>query len=134
MKSVSLWTRQFQSVVDNGRNHSMVMDLPEAKGGINSGPTALEVCVMSLSGCVGTIFAMVAQKMRVTFKQMEVEVNAEQKDGAPTITDANVVLTIKSSEPIEKIEKCLELTLNTCPVGLLFKQAGVNITHTINLI
>jgi putative redox protein len=133
MKSNSLWTRQFQSVVDNGRNHSMVMDLPEAKGGINSGPTALEVCVMSLSGCVGTIFAMVAQKMRVTFEHMEVDVDARQKDNAPTITDAAVVLTIKTTEPKEKIEKCLELTLNTCPVGLLFKQAGVNITHEIQM-
>jgi putative redox protein len=120
-------------VVDNGRNHSMVMDLPEAKGGINSGPTALEVCVMSLSGCVGTIFATVAQKMRVTFDHMEVDVDAQQKDNAPTITDAAVVLTIKTTEPKEKIEKCLELTLNTCPVGLLFKQAGVNITHEIQM-
>lgn len=131
MKSTSLWTRKFQSVVDNGRNHSMVIDLPEAKGGSNSGPTALEMCVMSFSGCVGTIFAMVAQKMRIEFERMEVEVNAEQKNDAPTISDIHFVMTIQTSEEKSKIEKCLEHTMNTCPVGVLFKQAGVKISNEI---
>ena len=134
MKSTSLWARQFQSVVDNGRNHSLVIDLPEAKGGINSGPTALEMCVMSFSGCVGTIFAMVAQKMRLTFEHLEVEVNAEQKNEAPTITDIHFIMNIKTNETKDKIEKCLEHTMNTCPVGVLFKQAGVKITNEIKFI
>ena len=131
MKSNSLWTKQFQSVVDNGRNHSTVVDLPEAKGGSNNGPTALELCVMSLSGCVGTIFAMVAQKMRIQFEKLDVEVNANQADGAPTITDVHIVLKIQSNEEIIKIEKCYETTEKTCPVGVLYTQAGVNITHEI---
>jgi putative redox protein len=131
MKSISLWTKQFQSVVDNGRNHSTVVDLPEAKGGANSGPTALELCVMSLSGCIGTIFTMVAQKMRFTFEKMEVEVNAEQKDNAPTITDVQIILKIHTNEELSKIEKCLETTEKTCPVGVLFAQAGVKITHDV---
>lgn len=131
MKSKSIWTREFQSVVDNGRNHSMVIDLPEAKGGNNSGPTALEIAVMSFSGCVGTIFAMVAQKMRVSFDKMEVESDAQQKDNAPTITDLHFIFSIKTNESKEKIEKCLEHTMSTCPVGVLFKQAGVRITNEI---
>ncbi len=131
MKSTSLWTRQFQSVVDNGRNHSMVIDLPEPKGGINSGPTALEICVMSFSGCVGTIFAMVARKMHLEFEKMEVEVDAKQKDNAPTITDVHFTLKIKTDANTDKVEKCIEHTMNTCPVGVLFRQAGVNITHNI---
>lgn len=131
MKSNSLWTRKFQSVVDNGRNHSMVVDLPEAKGGDNSGPTALELCVMSFSGCVGTIFAMVAEKMRLSFDKMEVEAQAEQKNGAPTITDIHFIFSIRTTESKDKIEKCLSHTLSTCPVGVLFKQAGVVITNEI---
>ncbi|MFW5725164.1 MAG: OsmC family protein [Bacteroidota bacterium] len=131
MKSTSLWTRQFQSVVDNGRNHSMVIDLPEPKGGINSGPTALELSVMSFSGCVGTIFAMVAKKMHLAFEKMEVEVDAQQKDNAPTLTDVHFTLKIKTYSDTDKVEKCIEHTMNTCPVGVLFRQAGVNITHNI---
>lgn len=133
MKSNSLWTRKFQSVVDNGRNHSMVIDLPEEKGGSNSGPTALEMCVMSFSGCVGTIFAMVAEKMRLKFEKMEVELIAEQNHSAATITDVHFTLSIQTSEDRQKIEKCLEHTINTCPVGVLFKQAGVSITNEIKI-
>lgn len=131
MKSKSLWTKKYQSVVDNGRNHSVVIDLPEAKGGDNSGPTALEMCVMSLSGCIGTIFALVAAKMRISFDKMEVDVDAEQRDNAPTLTHVHFVLSIRTEDPKEKIEKCLELTLNTCPVGVLFHQAGVVVTNEI---
>ncbi|GAB1474470.1 hypothetical protein MASR2M69_19110 [Bacteroidota bacterium] len=109
----------------------MVIDLPEAKGGSNSGPTALEMCVMSLSGCVGTIFAMVAEKMRLKFEKMEVELIAEQSQNAPTITDVHFTLRIQTSEERQKIEKCLDITINTCPVGVLFKQAGVSITSEI---
>ena len=131
MKSTSLWTRQFQSVVDNGRNHSLVIDLPEPKGGINSGPTALELCVMSFSGCVGTIFAMVAKKMHLEFEKMEVDVDAQQNDGAPTLTDVHFTLKIKTGVDTGKVEKCIEHTMNTCPVGVLFRQAGIKITHNI---
>jgi len=134
MKSVSLWTRQFQSVVDNGRNHSVVIDLPEAKGGINSGPTALEICVMSFSGCVGTIFAMVAKKMHLDFEKMEVEMDANQKEGAGTITDVHFLLKIKTTHTKEKVDKAIEHTLNTCPVGLLFRQAGVSINYDIEML
>ncbi len=89
------------------------------------------MCVMSLSGCIGTIFAMVAGKMRISFDNLVVELEAEQKDNAPTITHVNYTLTIKTNVEPDKIEKCLELTENTCPVGVLFKQAGVVINHEI---
>ena len=134
MKSKSLWEKNYQSVVDNGRNHSIVIDLPESKGGTNSGPTALEMCVMSFSGCVGTIFATVAQKMRLTYEAMEVDVDAEQKDNAQTISDIHFILSIKTSEEKSKVERCLIHTINTCPVGILFKQAGICITSEIKLI
>jgi len=131
MKSVSLWTRNFQSIVDNGRNHHVIIDLPETKEGNNTGATALELCVMGFSGCVGTIFAVVAKKMRLSFDEMRVEIDAEQKYEAPTITDIHFNLIIKTLADKTKVEKCLELTMNTCPVGILFKQAGVNISHEI---
>ncbi len=131
MKTTSLWTRQFQSVVDNGRNHSVVIDLPEPKGGINSGPTALELCGMSFSGCVGTIFAMMAKKMHLEFGKLEVEVEASQKEGASTFTDVHFNLKIRTAAEPEKIEQCITHTMNTCPVGVLFRQAGVVITHEL---
>ncbi len=132
MKSTCIWKEKFQSVVDNGRGHSIAIDLPLAKGGDNTGATALEMLVMSLNGCIGTIFALVAQKMRIGFTQMELLMFAEQENNAPTITYINFELSIKTEEAQEKIEKCLDTTLKTCPVGVLFDNAGVEITYNIN--
>lgn len=131
MKSTAIWTKNSQSVVDNGRNHSLIIDLPENKGGENNGPTALELCVMSFGGCVSTIFSMLAKKMRITFDHLKVEVFAEQESGSPTITDIHCTLFITTECPEEKVESCLEKTIATCPVGQLFHKAGVEITHEV---
>ncbi len=48
MNAKSIWTQQFQSVVNNGRNYSVVIDFHEAKVGLNSDPTSLEICIMML--------------------------------------------------------------------------------------
>ncbi len=133
MKSTAIWTKDYQSVIDNGRNHSLVIDLPEAKGGENAGPTALELTVMGLAGCINTIFALMAEKMRIKFSALKIEIYAEQEQGASTITDVDCVLFITSDAPEEKIERCLEQTIKVCPVGNIFQQAGIEIIHEIIL-
>jgi putative redox protein len=69
--------------------------------------------------------------MHLHFEKMEVDVDARQKDGAPTITDVHFTLKIKTHAIESKVEKCIEHTMNTCPVGVLFRQAGINITHEV---
>lgn len=129
MQSTSKWVKNYQSVVDNGRNHAIVIDLPKGQNGDDLAPTALELAVMGLSGCISTIFAMVAAKMRLEFTQLEVELKAEKGD--QTISEAGFVLKIESDASDEKIRKCLDATLNTCPVGVLFSKAGVEVKSSI---
>ena len=57
----------YQSIVDNDRHHGLVIDLPDAKSGDDLGPTALELAVMGLSGCISTIWAVVAAKARGSY-------------------------------------------------------------------
>ena len=132
MKSTCKWLGNYKSVVDNGANHSIQLDLPEEKGGENSGPTALEMLLMSLNGCVSTIFALVATKMRLSYSELTIEMFSENENNSPSITYVEFEFSIKTEEPKEKIEKCLETTLKTCPVGLLFEKAGVEIQYNIN--
>jgi putative redox protein len=134
MQARTKWNQNFQSTVDNGRNHSVVIDLPKEKGGEDTGASALELALMGFSGCVGTIFAMVAQKMRLNFEALQVNMTGEQKDGAKTFSDVEFTVEIKTTESEEKIQKCLEMTMDSCPVGVLFRQAGVNISHTLKML
>ncbi|WP_372754118.1 OsmC family protein [Labilibaculum sp.] len=131
MKATTSWTKQTTSIATNHRGHEVILDLPEEKGGVNHGATALELCLMSYSGCINTIFNMIAQKMRIEFTALEVETTGEQNNNAPTFTHINIELRIDSDASDVKIQKCLDETLKTCPVGILFQQAGVKTIYKI---
>jgi len=131
MKATTCWTKGMSLNATNNRGHQVVMDVPEEKGGTDIGATAFELCLMSYSGCVNTIFNMVATKMRIEFDTLEVDATGLQKDEALTFTDVEIELRINTEASDSKIEKCLQQTLKLCPVGILFHQAGVNTTYTI---
>lgn len=122
MKAVSVWISGFRSVVDNGRAHSVVVDLPVNQGGEDLGPTALELALMSLAGCIGTIFAIVAGKRKLSYERLRVELEAEK--GEKTIEKVRGVLRIKTAASREEVETALRLTMEICPVGLIFERAG----------
>jgi uncharacterized OsmC-like protein len=128
MKSTSKHVSQcYQSIVDNSRHHGMVLDLPGAKGGDDLGPTALELAVMALSGCISTIWAVVATNSKVSYEKLTVVVDADKPDDKPTITAARAVVTVVSKEPQQKLQRTLDKTMATCPVGQLYEKAGVAI-------
>lgn len=131
MKSTFTWVKNFQSVVDNGRNQAVIMDLPAGKDGDDTGPTALEFLMMSLSGCIGTIFALIAKKMRLTIEKLVVELEADKGPDDPTITAVRAKVLVKSDASEEKLQKCLDTTMNQCPVGVLYKQANVPIDVSV---
>ena len=124
-------TNCFQSVVDNGRHHGLVLDLPEAKSGDDDGPTALELAAMALAGCVSTIWAVIAKNSDCSYRKMIVELDIEKPDNAPTFTKATLVASIDSDEDQEKLERILEKTMKACPVGRLFEQAGIELPTTL---
>jgi putative redox protein len=117
-------------IVDDGRAHSVCLDLPPELG-TDRGPTALELGVMSYSGCIATIFALMAKKMRVLLKDLQVKMVAIKPDEADTITEASFDIMVKADVPKAKISRILELTMENCPVGKLFKKAGVKTTYNI---
>jgi putative redox protein len=128
MKSTSRHvTGCFQSVVDNDRHHGIVLDLPKAKAGDDLGPTALELLPMALAGCISTIFAVVAKNSKVSYKKLIAEVEVDKPDDQPTITSAKAFVQIDSDEEEAKLERTLDKTMRTCPVGLFFEKAGVEI-------
>lgn len=121
----------YQSIVDNGGHHGVVLDLPGNKGGQDVAPTALELAVMALSGCISTIWAVVAKNSGVAYRKFTVEVEAEKPEGEVTIVAARAVAHIESSESEETLERTLNKVMRTCPVGQLYEKAGINVATTI---
>jgi putative redox protein len=125
MKAIGIWQGGFQTLLEDSSGHSVTVDLPADEGGRDVGPFALELSVMSLSGCITTIFALVAKKRRLHFDRMVVELEAQRPKGAPTISSVEGILRITTSAPRAEVETALEITLRTCPVGVLYEKAQV---------
>lgn len=115
----------FQSIVDNGRGHGVVLDLPEAKAGDDLGATALELAGMSLAGCISTIWAVVAKNSGVSYRKIVVEIDLDKGDKDPTFTGGSGVVKVDSDEEDDKLQRVLDKTLQACPVGRLFEQAKI---------
>jgi uncharacterized OsmC-like protein len=121
----------YQSIVDDGRHHGIVLDLPQAKAGDDLGPTALELSAMALAGCVSTIWAVVAGKSKCSYRKMIVELNIEKPDSEPTFTSGEIRVRIDSEEDEDKLKRVLDKTMQACPVGRLFEKAGLELPTTI---
>lgn len=128
MKSTAKWVKDFQFKVDNNRGHEIILDLPHEQGGQNLGATPLELTVMGLSGCISAIFVMVAQKSRLEFEDLSVDINAIK--GKETIESAEVLVRVKT-ENLAKANKVLEQAMKICPVGILFEKAHVTVSHKL---
>lgn len=122
--------QDFQIALDDGRSHCIMVDQPtETTEGF--GPTSLELCVMSHAGCYATICVLTAKKMRLQLKGLEVKVEAIKTDEAGTIVEESFSILIKADAPDDRIQRLHELTLEHCPVGVLFEKAVVKINYDI---
>jgi uncharacterized OsmC-like protein len=122
--------RDFRIALDDSRSHSVVVDLQIDKGS-DMGSTPLELCVMSHVGCYAIIFALTAKKMRIPLKELNVLVEAFESEEAGTITEENFDITVKADALEDRIERLHKLTLENCPVGILFEKAGVRTKYNI---
>jgi putative redox protein len=126
LKATSVWVEGYRSVLDNGRGHSIIVDLPAEQNGANTGATALELSVMSMAGCITTIFRKVAEKRGFTYNAFRVELDAERPEDAPTVTSLKGRMELVTSGEEKEAQTVLRLTLDkACPVGVIFNRAGI---------
>ncbi len=119
-----------QILLDDNESHSYVVDLaPDLGTGLGS--SSLELCVMTHAGCYATIFLLTAKKMRLVIKGLKVKLEAVKSDETGTISEETFDISIKTNAPQDRIDRAHKLTLETCPVGILFEKAGVKTTYKV---
>ena len=122
----------FRIDVDDGRKHALCLDLPPDDG-TDMCPSALELTLMSYVGCYATIFALTAKKMRITLKDLQVNSEAIKSEEVGTITQVRVDILVSADASQDRINRAHELTLKTCPVGILFEMARVKMEYRLRL-
>ena len=109
-------------VVDNSRGHSVICDLPEAQGGTNTGPTPLELALMSLAGCGVVIYAGVCKNSKIDPGIIEVNVEAEKGPDSPILTGVTMKVKISSKVRRPLVEAAWRRTEASCPVVFIYKD------------
>jgi putative redox protein len=110
-------------VTENTRGHSVICDLPVASGGGNSGPTPLELSLMSLAGCGVIIFADICKNSKIEPGKVAIEtVEAEKSANSPTLTGVTMKVNVSSKARKELLEAAWRRTEATCPVLFIFKE------------
>jgi uncharacterized OsmC-like protein len=110
-------------VTENGRGQSVICDLPEASGGTNSGPTPLELALMSLAGCGVVIFADVCKNSKIEPGNIEITVEAEKTPGSPTLKGVTMKVNIASNTRKALVEAAWKRTEAGCPVLFVYKES-----------
>ena len=118
---------------DDRYGHSVILDLSD-KEYTQTGPSALELCVMSLAGCVETIFLLVAEKKRINVEDTVIDVEAIEPKEGNTIAEAKFVINVKSESDTIRIQSAIEYAIKNCLVGILFEKAGVKFEHALNIV
>ena len=116
------WVQNVQSIADNNRGHSLVLDLGTAKGGDNTGPSALELAIMSLADCAVTIFADVCKQSNVEISKMEVVAEADKPADSPRLTSVDLKITVASKARKQKLDAVWRRTEANCPVVSIFQD------------
>jgi uncharacterized OsmC-like protein len=122
IKSTAKLIENVRTIADNSRTHSIVMDLPTAKDGADTGPTALEVAIMSLADCAVTIFADVAKKSGVTIQKMDVIAEAEKPADSPILSGVKIHVKVSADARSQKLRALWRRTEANCPVVAIFKE------------
>ena len=112
-----------RTIVDNSRTHTIVCDLPTLKGGDDTGPTALELAIMSLSDCAATIFAKVAKESKVEVKKIEVKTEAEKRMDSPIIEAVKMKVKVAAKARKQLIDAIWRRTEANCPVVKIFTES-----------
>jgi uncharacterized OsmC-like protein len=118
IKATAKWVENVQTIADNSRGQSVVLDLGTAKGGDDTGPSA----IMSLADCAVTIFADVCKKSNVEISKMEVVAEADKPADSPRLIGVNLKVTVASKTREQKLKAVWRRTEANCPVVSIFKD------------
>ncbi len=116
------WIENVQTIADNSRGHSVVLDLGTAKGGDNTGPSALEMAIMALADCAVTIFADVCKKSNMEISKVEVVAEADKPADSPKLNGVNLKVKVTSKAREQKLNAVWRRTEANCPVVSIFKD------------
>jgi uncharacterized OsmC-like protein len=125
MQAVATWRKGHELLLEDGRAHSVVVDLPPEGGGTSAGTTPLELSVLSLAGSLTLSFVALARKRRLDFSGVTLALEGEVPSPETGLRAIHGTLRVRSRAARGDVDALLRSALEQCPVGRIFRQAQI---------
>ncbi len=115
--------------------HKLIIDADPAFGGEDKGPKPKPLVLNALTGCTGMDVVSLLNKMRVEFKDLEINVDAEMTEEHPKYYNKiHLIYVIKANEADRaKVEKAVNYSQERyCGVSLMLSKAA-ELTYEIDM-
>jgi putative redox protein len=104
------------------REHTVVMDRPEAKGGKNRGAMGGENLLMALGGCFMSNLLAAAQARESDLKDVRLHITGSLVSAPPSFTAVDMQISADYSDKAE-MEKLVTIAERGCIVAYTLKNA-----------
>jgi len=88
------------------RNHVLVMDRPEPKGGQDKGPMGGEALLLGLGGCFMSNLLAAARARDIELSNASLDITGELADAPPRYTSVRMKLSAQCGAPGELAKLC----------------------------
>jgi putative redox protein len=114
------------------REHRLIADEPEDRGGTDQGPTPTELLAGSLAGCTAITIEMYADRKGWDLGDVEVSVDFEEAT-ADSSAKFKVEIKLPAELSDEQRERILTIA-HKCPVHRALMGADVEVDDTLELV
>jgi uncharacterized OsmC-like protein len=128
MQAVATWRKGHEILLEDGRTHSVVVDLSPDEGGTSAGTTPLELSLLALAGSLASTFVTLARKRHLDFSGLTVVLEGDAPSPPAVIGGVHGSLRLRSHADRSDVEATLRASLDLCPVGRIFREARVPVT------
>ena len=108
-------------------NHVVTIDVPDAMGGEDRGPTPPQLFVASLGSCIAAFVAQYCERVGIDDTGMSVTLNFENAEDPKRLVDLKATVNLPNGECGKRIN-AIESVSEHCPVHATIKETtGVDI-------
>ncbi|HIE05946.1 MAG TPA: OsmC family peroxiredoxin [bacterium (Candidatus Stahlbacteria)] len=113
MKAKVIWQNGLR-FLGVARDRAIIIDTSKEYGGFETGPTPMEILLMSVGACTGMDVVSILKKMKIKLDGFEIEVSGEQQEAHPKyFTRVTLVYRFLGKDlPVDKIKHAVELSFD----------------------